>query len=228
MSRKELWAVPRLFQKLVNVDLAPTLIMAAGNITKLQVALFQTMSATQTQQVPTLPDQAAHFPSSWLVEYPEAVADRTLWNRENPTPDNVYRSQFNANWAATITTPYFKPTVEGVAIGPTFIRHYFGLEGCVIPIAALSTADTPAILFILAGPADGARNKEFYAYFHDQDRVEDIALCRVGRYASVDELYRKFYVDGCGPYYNPVDGGEDAERRVLDKCGYWVPEPDEE
>ncbi|KAJ7651073.1 hypothetical protein FB45DRAFT_1018428 [Roridomyces roridus] len=166
------------------------------------------------------PNPAPSFPASWLVERDIPVADFSLWNREQPAFDDPHVTQFTANWDRTWTTRYFKPGREGVAIGPTFIRHYFGVAGCIIPIAALTASVNLCLLFVLAGPADANGKKLFFSYLHDDDHLDQIDLCHVGRFASVAEFYQRCYVDRwSGPSLIPVDEGKDAAKQVLAKRG---------
>ncbi|KAJ7651090.1 hypothetical protein FB45DRAFT_1050898 [Roridomyces roridus] len=131
-----------------------------------------------------------HFPHSWLTEYPQDLAEADL--------------------------AYFSPEAdaEHVAIGPTVIRRYFGLKGAIIPIAGMESCMTPSMVFVLAGPTDPDGNKLFYAYLHDEDRVEDIKLCEMGLFASVDDFYQRIHRDGwVGRYVKPVGGGKEAAEK---------------
>ncbi|KAF8144417.1 hypothetical protein K438DRAFT_1782888 [Mycena galopus ATCC 62051] len=138
-----------------------------------------------------------------------------------PPADAPEGDEFTVDWSTSNSAPYFSPTVNGLAVGPTIIRFYFGLPGCVIPIASVPMfGETPAMVFTMAGPVK-EETKPFYVYLHNPQKLSASELYCLRSFSSVAEFFRNSHVEPWGQMcLSPVHGGEDATTKELIKCGY--------
>jgi hypothetical protein len=76
------------------------------------------------------------------------VVESTQWNHES-APAGVQvldNKDFIVDWSRSRSVSYFTLTCGGITIAPTIILHYFGLTGCIIPIADIPTLEIPAMV----------------------------------------------------------------------------------
>ncbi|KAJ7220728.1 hypothetical protein GGX14DRAFT_675828 [Mycena pura] len=165
------------------------------------------------------------FPAAWLLPYDDQVIVKAQWNHEAPPADAPDGDEFTADWSISNSAVFFTPTSLGVAIGPTIVRHYFGLAGCIIPIASIEPmlSESPAMIFTIAGPADAEGKKQFYVYFHDSLDLSATEVYSLSRFASVADFFRNPHAEQWGHWQvrvPPVPGGEDMAKQELNKLGY--------
>ncbi|KAJ7220738.1 hypothetical protein GGX14DRAFT_559529 [Mycena pura] len=163
------------------------------------------------------------FPDAWLLPSDDQVITKAQWNHEEPPADAPYGDEFTVDWPHSNSAGLFTPSSRGV-IGPTIVRHYFGLVGCIIPIASIPMlGETPAMIFTIAGPADAEGKKQFYVYFHNSLDLSATKIYRLSRFATVADFFRNSEPwKVCVP---PVSGGEDMAKQELNKFGYSYDEP---
>ncbi|KAF8207852.1 hypothetical protein K438DRAFT_1814414 [Mycena galopus ATCC 62051] len=162
------------------------------------------------------------FPAAWLEPvHDQFVFERAQWNLEPAPPDAVEGEELSVNWPHASSAYHFLPKFRGVAIGPTIIRLYFGLTGCIIPVADVPILETATMVFTIAGPADAEGKKEFYVYVHDHDKLSAIQLYRLPAFKSIADMYRNCCVEPWGTVcVPPVAGGEEVTTKELIRCGY--------
>ncbi|KAF8215024.1 hypothetical protein K438DRAFT_768856 [Mycena galopus ATCC 62051] len=165
------------------------------------------------------PNGSKGFPAAWLEPiHDQFVMELPQWNHESPPADALEAEDFIVNWSQSCSAPCFK---SGAAIGPTIVRLYFGLMGCIIPIADFLIAETPTMIFTIAGPVDAEGKKDFYVYVHNHSTLSAIQLYRLPPFPSVAEFYRNCFMEPWGTVcVQPVVGGEDAATKELIKCGF--------
>ncbi|KAJ7195491.1 hypothetical protein GGX14DRAFT_676744 [Mycena pura] len=183
------------------------------------------VSATQSPAVLSPSKGSQGFPAAWLVaKDDELIIEQTLWNNEPVPVDNGF---FSNEWPFTLLSKFFKLTFRGFAPGSTIIRLYFGLMGCIIPIATVMHLETPGMVFTFAGPTDNDGKKDFYVYVHDYLKISTTKLYNLGPFASVADFYWNYDVVPWGTVcVQPVAGGEEVAMEELMKHGYFSwPEP---
>ncbi|KAJ7489010.1 hypothetical protein FB451DRAFT_1552927 [Mycena latifolia] len=149
------------------------------------------------------------FPEVWLTRADEKyVIDRAHWNTEPAPPQQPPEKRFS----------------YGVEIGAIIVRFYFGITGCIIPVACLPQFDELIFVFTTAGPCDADGRKHFYLLQHDPC-LEATKLQHFARgFSSVAD----FHLNRKPGSQNvqPVAGGAEAVRLEYDKCGYDMPGED--
>ncbi|KAF7341170.1 hypothetical protein MVEN_01851900 [Mycena venus] len=186
-----------------------------------QVSVSTEISLQAQAKSPFLPLPSQGFPTAWLVSCDNQVFTNAQWNHEAPPADAPEGDEFTVDWSTSNSAPYFSLTANGLAVGPTIIRFYFGLPGCVIPIASVPMfGETPAMVFTIAGPAKEG-TKPFYVYLHNPQKLSASELYCLRSFSSVADFFRNSHVEPWGQMcLSPVHGGEDATTKELIKCGY--------
>ncbi|KAJ7220741.1 hypothetical protein GGX14DRAFT_675845 [Mycena pura] len=141
------------------------------------------------------------FPAAWLLPYDDQVIAKAQWNHEAPPADAPYGDDFSVDWPHS---GLFTLSSRGYSIGLTIVRHYFGLVGCIIPIASIPTLGESTMIFTIAGPADAAGKKQFYVYFHDSPDLGATRIYRLRPFASVVDFFRGGYDRASSPWLPKV------------------------
>ena len=164
------------------------------------------------------------FPAAWLLPYDDQVITKAQWNHEEPPAGAPCGADFSVNW---LRSGLFVLSSRGNSIGLTIVRHYFGLVGCIIPIASIPTIGESTIIFTIAGPADAEGKKQFYVYFHDSLDLSATKIYRLRPFASVVDFFLNSHAEPWGqvPRVPPVPGGEDMVKQELNKIGFSYDDP---
>ncbi|KAJ7441319.1 hypothetical protein B0H11DRAFT_2096491 [Mycena galericulata] len=125
------------------------------------------------------------FPQSWLETNPNQVLPRSDWN---PTlSGTAFQDEYKANWAEWEAISYLIPTGNHNKVHhmSLMINYYFGVPGCIVPIAFDDDdGNVPTLIFTIAGPADEEGRKPIYILTFEQ-WMSGCTLHHLGDFASL-------------------------------------------
>ncbi|KAJ7212907.1 hypothetical protein GGX14DRAFT_563954 [Mycena pura] len=169
---------------------------------------------------------SSKFPEPWTDSACDKyIIDRVHWNTEGPVATNV--PHFSVEWGIFSEMYLICPTVYGVEIGGLFLRYYYGITECIIPIGCvLGSPQADVFAFMLVGPPDAKGRKEFYVLHHEFKQLDQTCLSRFSPgFASVAEFHRNTAYGGRSPKQQaqevfPVPGGKEVLLEHCYQCGY--------
>ncbi|KAJ6609529.1 hypothetical protein B0H10DRAFT_2063774 [Mycena sp. CBHHK59/15] len=131
------------------------------------------------------------FPDAWMT--PQAqnaeVIHITLWNFEAPHQKNDFNVHWEVEWFTWGGWPrlLIRESKSRSLFG-ILLREYFGLQGCVIPVAAfLGDSLQSWLVFTLAGPET---EKEFYLVLYGEV-LDGCTLSKFNKsFPSIDDFFR--------------------------------------
>jgi len=169
------------------------------------------------------------FPAAWRSLEPSStvyVIDRAYWNAE-PAPDKDF--PMTVKWDEFSGTRRLLSRQDyGVEIGALIVRYYFGIEGCIVPIACCPYSDDAIFAFTLVAPPDANNKKEFYVLYHDRClQSTKLTRCNPG-FSNVADFYRNEVPAGAWKRVAPVAGGEEATENEFINCGFSKPYQEED
>ncbi|KAJ7442395.1 hypothetical protein B0H11DRAFT_2094479 [Mycena galericulata] len=157
------------------------------------------------------------FPAAWLIRTDDKyVIDPADWNRDSGPPID---SQLSVDWEGYYGAHILTRVDFGVEIGGVIVRHYFGVEGCIVPVGCLPGADESIVAFTTAGPCDDDGRKKFYIIVHFAPFEGTSLYCYTSGFRSLADFHQNRGAMK-STKLSPVPGGEEV---VLDKfvdCGY--------
>ncbi|KAJ7162454.1 hypothetical protein C8R46DRAFT_1353370 [Mycena filopes] len=152
--------------------------------------------------------------------------DYKHWNK-TPFPSEAYATEenfippFDVDWRRFMGISGLQSTKPGVPPMSVIALHtYFGIQGCIIPIAYLPESDdVPVYVFTIAGPCDGAGKKQFYLM--QGSRADNSSLMRYKeRFASVQDFFENAGRAGV-ERLSAAEGGKEAVEEILDEFDLW-------
>ncbi|KAJ7293716.1 hypothetical protein C8J57DRAFT_1704393 [Mycena rebaudengoi] len=177
-----------------------------------------TESSVQVRPAAVIVQQAPKFPNAWLQPAEgKYVIDRVHWNTE---ADPEQKRRFSVEWVQFPISHLLTKTIWGIEIAGLLLRLYFGIEGCIIPVACIPEMDENIFVFTLAGPSDPTTGKkDFYLMFHESLEAVDLYLLSPG-FSSVSDFHLKSST--LQPKsITPIRGGKEAMVAQYEKLGIY-------
>ncbi|KAJ7692867.1 hypothetical protein B0H17DRAFT_1200198 [Mycena rosella] len=189
----------------------------------LLIAVSQNIAELSVEDGKVALESPKGFPDAWLTRADEKyVIERAHWNTDPPPPD---QQCISVAWRGFYGTRLLVCLPEyGVELGAIIVRFYFGITGCIIPVACYPEFEELMIVFTTAGPYDADGRKQFYLLIHDTGVEATRLLQFPPGFSSVTDFYLN-RMPGL-KCVQPVAGGAEAVRHEHDKCGYDMPGED--
>ncbi|KAJ7255203.1 hypothetical protein C8J57DRAFT_1236260 [Mycena rebaudengoi] len=152
---------------------------------------------------------ATKFPNAWLAPaMGKHVIERVHWNTEADPGEKAYLSvkwdKFHGRRSLLTTTSW------GIEIAGLLLHLYFGIEGCIIPVACIPELDENLFVFTLAGPCDPTTGKkDFYVMFHTWSLEGTYLRLLSHGFSSVSEFYQNSFTLEL-KFVAPVEGGKEV------------------
>ncbi|KAF7340881.1 hypothetical protein MSAN_02117600 [Mycena sanguinolenta] len=168
--------------------------------------------------------KSATFPVAWLTPSDKYVIDRAHWNKEPAPKDAPQDTDFSVEWNMFCFAPFLMPWVYGVEIAGLIIRRYFGLPGCIIPVAHIYGHPQETFVFTIAGPCDNHGKKDFYIFNYDEGPLSGNSLHRLRpAFSSVTDFHYNRRPDQLVPVPARPDKEAETHQALLD-CGFLGPD----
>ncbi|KAJ7198254.1 hypothetical protein GGX14DRAFT_573497 [Mycena pura] len=158
------------------------------------------------------------FPVAWL----EPIADKYVidfahWNKE-PVPESDTVIGFSVEWSQLHT--HLTSWQYGVEIAGLIIRLYYGIRGCIIPVACMPDFCQDTFVFTIAGPCNDEGKKDFYIFAYDEP-LDATGLHKFQHgFSSIGDFHLNRSPDQLERVEPLPDGAAETEDAFF-KCGYY-------
>ncbi|KAJ7112568.1 hypothetical protein C8R44DRAFT_797578 [Mycena epipterygia] len=159
----------------------------------------------------------SNSPDAWLLPLPDQyVIDEDLWNKEAAPVHLRTKFYHSVRWTAWHGRFYLR-SMTNAPRGGLLLRGYFGIEGCIIPIACVIDLDThDTVVFTLAGPNEPGGTRRFYFMKYPSDSsLQDFSDAHLAYFPANFSSVCDFHTNWANTpliWLEPVEGG--SERMV--------------
>ncbi|KAJ7472877.1 hypothetical protein B0H11DRAFT_1919078 [Mycena galericulata] len=168
---------------------------------------------------PSLEAQLQGFPAAWFSRADDTyIIDNAHWNTEAAPAHEQLRGHYSVDWPLFYGLYLLNRAAYQIEIAGLVVRHYFGIQGCIIPVGFIPQIAAEIFAFTLAGPCDADGRKEFYFLFFESC----LPTAKLWQYSPGFRSVAAFHV-----HHNSikatsvplVEGGEEEVKALFVKCG---------